>query len=84
MRSCDELVRQRLNERLFESIQKIELKRMKAEKEEARQKSKAERRKSEIQKQKDALNDIGRRGKGKGVRQFAYLKPNISKFTFLQ
>ena len=57
-------------------IQKIELKRMKAEKEEAKKMgkmSKEERRKSVIQQQKEALNEVGKRGKGK-VNHLLYFK----------
>ena len=57
-------------------IQKIELKRMKAEKEAAKKTakmSKEERRKSVVQQQKDAANEIGRRGKGK-VNHLSFLK----------
>ena len=67
-KNSDEFVRQRLNERLFERIQKVEMKRMKQEREANKKMTKDEKMKSDKQKKKDELNDFGRRGKGKGVK----------------
>ena len=67
-RGCDEFLRQRLNERLFERIQKVEMKRMKAEKDEEKKKSKMnkeDKKKFEQEQKQKQLNDLGRRGKGK-------------------
>lgn len=58
-----------MNERLFEKIQAIELKRLKSEKQDAKHNtlSKDEKRKAEQQKKRDELMNIGRNAGKKKV-----------------